>query len=380
MSQLNRFLWLDGIFDENTVNAFPTISPATNFWQRGFVDTLQLLGNKVDVIGHPTERIWPYGRLIIRGEHASLSPDYKGSTVGYINAPLIRRFTQYLNYLRVVKSYLTVSDKPDYVVTYSCLDKSTKRAPSIETAKYVRKHFGIPWICIVADGVTPPGADGYVYLAWSYFESISAPGPKIHIDGGVPDINFTVDQNSGAVQFRQAKILMYMGALTPHGGSTLLARAFHLLRDEDIQLWICGRGENAELARLAEVDTRIKLMGFVSEDELNELADEATAFVNPRPSDFEPNKLNYPSKVLHYLAYGKPVISTFTDGISPDYADVLIPIPEETEESLSVTIQNVLNMSEKDYNVMRARIVNFHETHTWGYQVDGFISWLQSDI
>lgn len=381
MSKNYCFLWLDGIFDEKTVETFPSISPAANFWQRGFVEALQLQGNQVDLIGHAVERVWPFGKLFIYGKQASFSSGMKGTAVGYINAPFIRGTFQFINYLRAAKRYLMASEeKPDYVMTFSCLNKSTDRAPANETAKYIRKHFGIPWVCIVADGAAPPGADGYVYLTWSSYKSSTVERPSVHIDGGVPDIQMEGDQSSGAGHCQREKILMYMGALTQHGGSTQLARAFHSLRDEDIQLWICGRGENPELARLAEIDRRIKLIGFVSESELNKLASAATAFANPRPGSFGPNKFNYPSKILHYLAYGKPVISTFTDGISPDYADVLMPIPDETEACLAATIHNVLNMEREDYDALRARIASFSETHTWAYQASRFASWLCSDL
>lgn len=381
MSKSYRFLWLDGIFDEKTVGTFQSISPATNFWQRGLVNALQSLGNKIDVIGHPIERVWPFGRLVIRGEQAALSAGLSGVAIGYINAPFLRGAIQFANYLRAARRHLTASEeRPDFVITYSCLDKPTDWAPSIGVAKYIRKRFGVPWICIVADGAAPIGADGYVYLTWSSFNSPAGYMPSIHIDGGIPDIRFPVDRSSGADQGARGKILMYMGALTQHGGSTQLARAFHSLRDEDIKLWICGRGENPELARLAEIDRRIKLIGFVSESELNKLASAATAFANPRPGSFGPNKFNYPSKILHYLAYGKPVISTFTDGISPDYADVLMPIPDETEACLAATIHNVLNMEREDYDALRARIASFSETHTWAYQASRFASWLHSDL
>lgn len=379
MRKHHHFLWLDGIFDENTVNSFANISPAANFWQRGFVDALHKLGHRADVIGYPVERVWPFGRLSIRSEQASLSPGLIGTTIGYINAPFLRDTVQYINYLKAVKRYLNVSEeKPDYVITFSCLDKATDETPSIRTAKYIRKHFGVPWICIVADGAAPPGADGYVYLAWSYYQLDAALGPSIHIDGGIPEIKFADEPNSGFNHHSREKVLMYMGALTQHGGCTQLARAFHTLRDDDIQLWICGRGDNTELARLAEIDQRIIIKGFVGETELNKLASIAFAFANPRPGSFAPNKLNYPSKILHYLAYGKPVISTFTDGLSPDYEEVLIPIREESDDCLSEAIYSVLNMEMKEYEALRARIASFNKTHAWDFQINRFISWLQS--
>lgn len=379
MSDPYRFLWLEGIFDENTVNASLAISPAANFWQRGFVDALQKLGHNVDVIGYPVERVWPFGRLIIGGKQASLLPSLTGKVVGYVNFPFLRDAFQYINLMGAVKSYLHASDnKPDYQIVFSCLEKATDETPSIRIAKYIRKHFGVPWICIVADGAAPPGADGYVYLTWAYYQSGAAPGPSIHIDGGIPNIKSASDQNPAANDFAPEKSLMYMGDLGPHGGVTQLARSFNKLSDKDIQLWICGRGSNPELTRLAEVDQRIKIKGFVGEAELSKLAGAAFAFANPRPNSFAPNRLNYPSKLLHYLAYGKPVISTFTDGISPEYADVLIPIHDESDDCLGEAIRHVLNTQGKEYEDMQNRIANFNKTHTWTYQVNRFVSWLQN--
>jgi len=377
MSNHYRFLWLEGIFDENTVSLFFTISPASNYWQRGFVDALNKLGHNVDVIGYPVERVWPFGRLIIRGEQALLSPGLTGKIVGYVNSPFLRDTTRYINLLKATKRSLLVSEeKPNYVIIFSCLNKSTDETPSIRIAKYIREHFGVPWICIVADGAAPIGADGYVYLAWSYYQSDTAPGPSIYIDGGISDIKCAGDLNLGLNHRTRGRILMYMGALTQHGGVSQLARAFNKISDEDIQLWICGRGNNAELAHLAEIDHRIQIKGFVEELELNKLASAAFAFANPRPNSFAPNKLNYPSKVLHYLAYGKPIISTFTDGLSPDYMDVLIPIRDESEECLREAIMRVLNMKVNEYDAMCSRIASFNKTHTWTYQINRFVSWL----
>jgi glycosyltransferase involved in cell wall biosynthesis len=373
------FLWLEGIFNEDTVNSFLSISPASNFWQRGFVEALYKLGHSVDVIGFPVERVWPFGRLMISCKQASLSGGLTGKVVGYINFPYLRSTFQYLSLQKSVKIYLrTREKKPDYQIVFSCLEKSTELTPSIRMAKYIRKHFGVPWICIVADGAAPPGADGYVYLPWSYYQSESALTPSIHIDGGIPEVKFEYDFFLASDFSKQKKKLLYMGALTEHGGVSQLARAFNKLSDQNIELWICGRGKNPELTRLAEIDKRIKIEGFVDEAELSKIAGAAFAFANPRPNSFAPNKLNYPSKVLHYLAYGKPVISTFTDGVSPEYADVVIPIGDDSVESLSSAIHNVLNLQIKEYRDIQVRISNFNKTHTWTYQVNRFISWLQN--
>jgi len=372
-----KFLWLDGIFDEKTVQSFPATSPASVFWQKGFVQSLQNLGNKVEVIGFPSERIWPFGRLWIGSGQANLLPGLNGTIVSYMNFPLIRSTTQYWQLSRVVKRFLTdPKNRPDYLVTYSCAVKPSDVSSATLVAKKIRKEKGILWICIVADGIAPLGADGYVYLTWSYHQSRLSLAPSIHIDGGVPAVN--TPDNPGNVD--SIKVLMYMGALTQHGGASILARAFHSLSDKGIQLWVCGRGENKELENLAKVDQRIKLLGFVNEAELDKLALSAMAFANPRPTSFEPNKLNYPSKLLHYLGYGKPVISTFTEGLSPEYADVLLSMPEETEDGVAKAIKNVLSMNEEQYSIICKRISKFNKKHTWDYQVNRFLTWLQDEV
>lgn len=370
------FLWLGGVFDEKTVNCFPSMSPASNFWQRGFIEALKTQGHNVHVIGHSVERVWPFGRLDVRASQASFPDTFTGSAVGYVNAPFLRGAVQYVNYRRAARRHTKRMGFPDYLVTFSCLNKASEWTATISAARSLRKLYGIPWICLVADGEAPPGADGYVYLTWAYFESAGSPSPKLHLDGGIPAINNMAEDNPTD----RPRALMYMGALTPHGGVTFLARAFQRLADRDIELWVCGRGENEELQRMARIDSRIKLMGFVSEEKLNELANSAYAFVNPRPSDFAPNKLNYPSKLLHYLAYGKPVISTWTEGLSPEYKDLLVQVVDETEDGLAQAIQTVLNMTDAERWSISAKTEKFNESHEWPRQIGRFIYWLQSEI
>ena len=331
----------------------------------------------MEVIGYPFERIWPFGRLSVGCRQAALANGLSGKVVGYTNFPFLRDTFRYMNMLSAAENYFRNAEKkPDYQVVYSCLVKETDETPSIRLANYIRKHYGVPWICIHADGEAPPSADGYVYLPWSNYQAAPASQSSIHIDGGVPEIEQKEIETGVANNVLAEKILMYMGALTPHGGVTQLARAFSKINDEEIQLWICGRGENPELKRMAELDQRIKLHGFVEENELARLANKAFAFANPRPNSFAPNKLNYPSKLLLYLAYGKPVISTFTDGMSPEYDELLTPIKDETDECLGEAIKQVLNMEEGKHKDMRNRIAKFNETHTWVYQVERFVSWL----
>ena len=377
MPKPHRFLWLNGVFDEVTVQNFKSISPASNYWQSGFLKTLIRLGDQVYLIGCPAERLWPLGRLILRKKHATVLQGLDGRVIGYINFPKLREATQYWNLLGAARKYIDGhSQRPDYSVVFSCLHAEWDETPEIRVAKYLRKHFGVPWICIVADGATPPGADKYVFLPWANYMSARPSTIRIHLDGGIAEakgeasLRFSINASSGS------KALMYMGALTEHGGVLQLARAFTCLAERDVELWICGRGYNPELERIAIKDPRIKLKGFVDSIELDRLAQAAYAFINPRPSSFAPNQLNFPSKLLHYLEYGKPVLSTHTEGLSPSYSEVLCTIPDETESALRCAIIEVLALPADTYDKICESILRFNETHTWTYQVNRFQIWL----
>lgn len=374
-----RFLWLEGVFDEASVATFQSISPASNFWQKGFIRALQGLGHQVSIIGYPVERAWPFGRLLIRQADASLLPGVAGRVIGYLNFPYLRPIFQYVSMRLAVGRYLrSKQPRPDFLVVFSCLEKSVQQTAAIRVAKRIRRIFGIPWVCIVADGESPPGADAYVYLPWAYYEleSRRRAEPTIHIDGGVPEVSAHVNPAVST----QEKVLMYMGALTAHGGALELARAFQDVQDEKISLWFCGRGGNPELDAVADTDGRIKIKGFLEEAELNRLAAQAFGFANPRPANFAPNKLNYPSKLLHYLAFGKPVISTFTDGVSPEYKEVLIPVDDDSQAALSAAIRSLMGMNEYQYQALQLRVASFAEKRGWPAQADRFVSWLRREV
>ena len=374
--QTYNFFWISGIFDENTVNNFPGISSAANFWQRGLVEALKGRGNSVDVFGYPVERVWPFGRLVIDATQASLPRGLDGRSVGYVNIPFLRVVSQHISYLHEIKKHKQHRKiEADFVVTFSSISRSNEWTSSSATAKFLSKKYSIPWICIVGDGVAPLGADGYIYNTWGYFNDPSSPSPKMFLDGGIPLINSSLQSN--LTYEGKKKVVMFMGSLSEHAGVTWLANAFHSIKDSSIELWISGRGKNTELQQLLNIDKRIKLMGFVSEMELDRLAAKVTVFVNPRPSNFEPNKLNYPSKLLHYFAYEKPVISTITKGLSPEYESVVIPVQEESLSSLANIIIGTLNMDTDEYDEVCDRVRKFNATHSWDYQVSRFGSWLE---
>jgi glycosyltransferase involved in cell wall biosynthesis len=373
-SVANHFLWLNGVFESNSSHSFPSISVAANLWQSGFLDALLEKGHSVYVIGWVPERAWPLGRFFISSKSVRLKETIQGKLISYLNVPILRNYLEYFLSKKVAEKYLKSGEnQPDYTIVFSTLNDRVKSTPSIDLAKYLKRKHGMPWVCIVADGQPPLGADKYIFLAWSSYLEYKDKLAAIHFDGGVvtvPTTSLRKDVHS------QSRALMYMGSLLYHGGALELAKAFSKVDDDKIELWLCGQGVSKKLIDVASLDSRIKIKGFLKEDELTLLAKEAFAFANPRPFWFGPNRINYPSKLLHYLAFDKPIISTVTDGLHPDYLKIIIPIESESLDSIANSIKFVMSLPTDKYKDIINQMRAFKESHTWSVGITNFCDWL----
>ena len=132
------------------------------------------------------------------------------------------------------------------------------------------------------------------------------------------------------------------------------------------------------MQRLGKENKKIKILGFLSDSELHNKMLQASVFVNPRPSSFGPNQLNFPSKLLLYIAYEKPVISTFTAGISPEYTDIISFVEHDTVDGLRQKLEEFLELEENKKTKLKAKILVFKEKHSWNHQTNKYLLWLKN--
>ncbi len=147
----------------------------------------------------------------------------------------------------------------------------------------------------------------------------------------------------------ESKNIFYAGSVDLKYGIEHLLKAFTLIKDLDYLLIIAGIGDGEDtITKYAQIDKRIKYLGFISPDEVNKYQMQATVLVNPRLPDENFVKYSFPSKTVECLACGTPYISYRLPCNSPEYGDVILYAEESTDESLANKISEICAMSENE--------------------------------
>jgi glycosyltransferase involved in cell wall biosynthesis len=259
--------------------------------------------------------------------------------------------------------------KPDVILTYN-LDTGYALAGYL-----IAKSWRIPVVPIVADLNLPealkPTLRGYnarlqVALLKRMtgvvtFSSLTARDlrlaqPVIKVEPGVNAIDFLTLPSSEPGP-RGRKIVMFSGTLVEASGILRLLQAFALVRDPNVELWITGRGNlQARIEEAGKQDSRIRFMGFVDRTELLRLHKHATVLINPRSPSLPEHRYNFPSKVLQYMATGRPVITTATGDVA-EYESLVFLLHEETATAMARLISEVcaLSAEEREARATQAR-------------------------
>ncbi|MEI6057127.1 MAG: glycosyltransferase [Lentisphaerota bacterium] len=369
-------LYLGGIFSEEIMLTNPAVSPAANRWQKGLVSSIMNAGESVVVLGHQPERLWPKGALRI-GDLSSLPANMTGISVPYYNVPLLRKCSLKHSYLNGFDALCQKYGLPKCIVSYNLYFHN------IATGLYAQRNFNIPWIPIVADIPENQSeltkhdqalheAEGRIFLSWGVCESC-ADVPKLHLDGGVEKILKLPIVAEGS-----PFIIFFSGAMNKWAGVELLIQAFARIFRKDVKLWLCGKAIDEDtITNAICADKRITYFGCVSDKRLEELAGQSTIMVNPRDSSLLGNKMNFPSKVLEYLTYCKPVISTWTDGLSPEYSDVLLIAEKATPDGIAVKIEEILEWDQNKLAEYGQKAATFLSSKkTWDIQAQRFVKFI----
>jgi glycosyltransferase involved in cell wall biosynthesis len=296
-------------------------------------------------------------------------PDF----VSYLNVPGIREHLLARAFAASARGIVKWLGTPAYVVSYN----TTAQALAVGS---FCQALGAKWFSVVADLPTSSrgarefwrrsgSADGLVVLsAAAYREGRHT--NVLHLDGGVSRLPTPEDRNG-----IEPNTVLYSGALNRFGGVATLLKAWALVNKPNSTLWVCGKGGSPEIERAARLDRRIKLLGAVSEQDLHRLSQKATVFVNPRPANLPESHFNFPSKVLQYMSYGKPVVSTWTPGLSEEYREILIVTKGDSPEALADSLSAALSLPAESLEHIGDETARFLRSRLWTIQATRLTSW-----
>lgn len=192
--------------------------------------------------------------------------------------------------------------------------------------------------------------DGFVVLADAMKERlIKFDQPYVVVEGIFNDS----DDNVLTTKKEGSKVILYSGSTARRYNVMDLVYAVSKLKRHDFVLEIYGDGDaKSEIKQISQNDHRIKYCGIRSRSDILKRQKEAFLLVNPRNSEGEYTKYSFPSKTMEYLASGTPTLIHKLPGIPDEYYQYCFLISENNIESLSDSIDKILDM---DLNSLRIK-------------------------
>ena len=208
--------------------------------------------------------------------------------------------------------------------------------------------------------------DGYVYLADKMKEEFGLGKPYI-----IQEAIYSIENSDNDVIIEpDSKVFSftYCGKLDSTNGVDRLLKAFNNIKNDRLKLNLCGDGPLlAKAQQLSEVDNRIIVYGQVSHDRVVQIERESTVLVNPRYTAIENAAYSFPSKLIEYLACGRPVISSHLSGIPSEYDAYVIYIEDDSTEKLQEVMEQVINIPYNTLNEMGEENYRFVQDNKSSY-------------
>lgn len=344
------------LVDPGAVSGLPEASEAANRFQLGLVRGLLAAGvATVTVMTALPVATSPRPRPpLVRQRRWDVQPGVAIYAPGFLNIPPIKPFLVHHALRRA--GLRNQRDRLDAVISYN-----PSPGPASAGLAVARRH-NIPFVAIVAD-YTPKSqwssplraaqlawarrlmvsSDGLVVLSAHTGRDFAGNRPWIKIDGGLDD-----DWLSLPPATTSPKTIVYAGTPAYVSGIRLLLDAFALIPEPDVRLVISGRGGLEDDVRSAAArDRRIRVAGFLDRGDMQHLLRSATVLVNPRLSQCIENRYNFPSKLLDYLASGRPVITTLAGDLDVAFRYTTLPLETESPAALAALLVDVCSWPEE---------------------------------
>jgi glycosyltransferase involved in cell wall biosynthesis len=353
-----KILWIGVLATNEAVKKVELISVAANNWQSQFVTGLNNNGASTICLSYVPSRYWPLGDFRPKFDVVDLPKNFKTYGVSYYNIPLLREVSLGWSLIRATRKHKIDFD---LLITYNPFRRH------FMIGKYAKKILKKKWALIIADGSFAKDPDFSVFLSHSSYLSHKLAN-KYFIPGGTGSFKYVNNKCT------RDKIIVYTGSITKLTGIVEFALLFDKIGAKDIKFHIYGKGNSSILNDIVEKNENIVLHGFVDQTVLDNAMLNAWAFINPRNSIEEIKQNTFPSKLLEYIAYGKPIISTPVSSITSEFKDLLMFYNQDDILSLSKILREIESYSVDDLVVIQEKAKEFCHVNSWDAQTRGFLN------
>lgn len=125
-------------------------------------------------------------------------------------------------------------------------------------------------------------------------------------------VDWELFKNIKPIENKEIYNIVYTGFIGHVTGVDLLLEAFNKIDGKNLRLYICGQGNELDylIEEYINKDDRIIYNGYLSKEDYIKTLEDANLLVNPRNMNLSQNQNNFPSKILEYIASGRPIVST----------------------------------------------------------------------
>lgn len=195
--------------------------------------------------------------------------------------------------------------------------------------------------------------DSFVLLSKHMTERININNRPWIVMEGVVNLEESKSITKNYDDIDSKKIVLYTGTLNKAYGIMELLEAFSIIKEPNINLWICGAGEaQLDVEELEKKNPRVKYFGQVDREYAIKLQKKASLLVNPRNDKGEYTKYSFPSKIIEYMASGTPALMYSLPGIPDEYYEHIYIIDGDSPVDIANSITRICKKSHEELNLV----------------------------
>ena len=336
--------FIGNIYKNNYLKKNNYYSPASSSWMSNF---LNKINNKTKLISFLPKRPFPFGNFYINENNFS---KFKGTKyIDYLNLPFIK---DKIIKSKVLKEIYKYNHNRVVILTYNFSKLIFSILENIKNKKLV-------WICICADYDIKDQKNIFkkiknsnlnIFLSRFSFNSYKYSN-KIFFNG------FQNTKNK-KIKVKKIRSFLYSGSLDDWTGINYFLNDFIKMKNKDIKLLITSNSDSFLIEKYLE-DQRVKYLGYLKDDDYQKILKKADCYVNLRNTSNKDNLNNFPSKLLHYTPYCKPIISTHLKNLDSNLKKILL---SDRDNNYLKLLKRMINLEPVAINKISTQIFKYNKT------------------